>query len=310
MNNPLSASAALLGRTVLVTGTDTDVGKTYATAALAVAGWYAGRRRIAVYKPQQTGMRGEDPGDVHDVARLALAAGVPSAALTVAEGQRLTEPMAPPPAAAIDGVELLPLTAHVRKIVELQETHDLVLVEGSGGVLVELDGQRHTIADLAVAVQELAPQETADQGATQQREAAARRGDVREERAATPAIPGPASVSVSTVQGAADRDPSPGVRADTVEARRGATPVADRAPVSTVLVARPDLGTLNHTLLSLEALLHRGVHVAGVVLGSWPGDPDRLQESNRDYLADLPEIRGERIPLLGAVPRGWGASGE
>lgn len=284
MNNPLSASAALLGRTVPVTGTDTDVGKTYATAALAVAGWYAGRRRIAVYKPQQTGMRGEDPGDVHDVARLALAAGVPSAALTVAEGQRLTEPMAPPPAAAIDGVELLPLTAHVRKIVELQETHDLVLVEGSGGVLVELDGQRHTIADLAVAVQELAPQETADQGATQQREAAARRADVGKGRAGVTATPGPAPVATPATPGPAS--------------------------VSTVLVARPDLGTLNHTLLSLEALLHRGVHVAGVVLGSWPGDPDRLQESNRDYLADLPEIRGERIPLLGAVPRGWGASGE
>ena len=116
MKNPLNGIFLSLPRTVVVTGTDTDVGKTYATAALAVAGWYAGRRRIAVYKPQQTGMRGDDPGDVHDVARLARAAGVPSEALTIAEGQRLTEPMAPPPAAAIDGVELLPITAHVAKI--------------------------------------------------------------------------------------------------------------------------------------------------------------------------------------------------
>ena len=153
MNNPLNGISSSLPRTVVVPGTDTDVGKTYATAALAVAGWYAGRRRIAVYKPQQTGMRGDEPGDVHDVARLARAAGVPSEALTMAEGQRLTEPMAPPPAAAIDGVELLPLTAHVARILELQESHDLVLVEGSGGVLVELDEDRHTIADLAVALQ-------------------------------------------------------------------------------------------------------------------------------------------------------------
>ncbi|RKQ34964.1 dethiobiotin synthase [Kocuria tytonis] len=241
MNNPLDGIFESLGRTVLVTGTDTDVGKTYATAALAVAGWFAGRRRIAVYKPQQTGIRGDDPGDVHDVARLVRAAGVPSEALTTAEGQRLTEPMAPPPAAAIDGVELLSISTHVAKIVELQESHDLVLVEGSGGVLVELDGERHTIADLAAAVQSGLPAE----------------GDT-----------------------------------DTT--------------VRTVLVARPDLGTLNHTLLSLEALLHRGVRVAGVVLGSWPGDPDRLQVSNREYLADLPTIHGQRIPLLGAVPQGWG----
>lgn len=43
MTNPLSGIFPSLGRTVLVTGTDTDVGKSYATAALAVAGWYAGR---------------------------------------------------------------------------------------------------------------------------------------------------------------------------------------------------------------------------------------------------------------------------
>ena len=272
MNNPLSGSADLLGRTVLVTGTDTDAGKTYATAALAVAGWYAGRRRIAVYKPQQTGMHGDDPGDVHDVARLARAAGMPPAALTTMEGQRLTEPMAPPPAAAIDGVELLPISAHVAKILELQESHDLVLVEGSGGVLVELDGGRRTIADLAVALQGVAPQGSAGQWPVNQGPPPAHQADATDGRAGIPGTTGPSSVS-------------------------------------TVLVARPDLGTLNHTLLSLEALLHRGVHVAGVVLGSWPGEPDRVQESNREYMADLPAINDQRIPLLGAVPLGWGANG-
>ena len=230
--NPLAR--AVLSRITIVTGTDTDVGKTHATAALAVAAWSSGAQRIAVYKPQQTGVRGDDPGDVHDVARLARTAGVPTAALTVVEGQRLTEPMAPPPAAAIDGVDLLPITAHVERVMELQESHDLVLVEGSGGVLVELDGQRHTIADLA-------------------RELQGRAGD----------------------------------------------------EVGTVVVTRPDLGTLNHTLLTLEALHHRGVRVSGVVLGSWPAHPDPVQESNRDYLAALPDVGGRRIPLLGAVPAGW-----
>ncbi|MBX7558247.1 AAA family ATPase, partial [Streptomyces sp. tea 10] len=131
-HNPLAH--APLPRITIVTGTDTDVGKTYTTAALAVAAWSSGVQRIAVYKPQQTGVRGDDPGDVDDVARLAHTVGVPSAALTVAEGQRLTEPMAPPPAAAIDRVDLLSITAHVERVMELQESHDLVLVEGSGGV--------------------------------------------------------------------------------------------------------------------------------------------------------------------------------
>lgn len=231
-HNPLAH--APLPRITIVTGTDTDVGKTYTTAALAVAAWSSGVQRIAVYKPQQTGVRGDDPGDVDDVARLAHTVGVPSAALTVAEGQRLTEPMAPPPAAAIDGVDLLSITAHVERVMELQESHDLVLVEGSGGVLVELDGQQHTIADLA-----------------------------RE------------------LQGRAGED------------------------AGTVVVTRPDLGTLNHTLLTLEALHHRGVRVSGVVLGSWPAHPNPVQESNRDYLADLPDVSGHHIPLLGAVPAGW-----
>lgn len=276
--NPLGDLVASLGHAVVVTGTDTDVGKTYATAALVVSGWNAGRRRIAVYKPQQTGVRGGEPGDVDDVARLALAAGVPSSALTTAEGQRLTEPMAPPPAAAIDGVELLPLDAHVREILELQETHDLVIVEGSGGVLVELDGDRHTIADLAVALQE------ASAGSAASTE------------------PSGAATPYHAAAEASGRWGSPDTSEPASAAERGG------GTGSTVLVARPDLGTLNHTLLSLEALLHRDVEVAGVVLGSWPADPDRLATSNREYLADLPPVAGRRVPLLGAVPRGWGGA--
>ena len=58
-------------------------------------------------------------------------------------------------------------------------------------------------------------------------------------------------------------------------------------------------------MLTLEALHHRGVRVSGVVLGSWPAHPDPVQESNRDYLADLPDVSGHHIPLLGAVPAGW-----
>ncbi|NUO36316.1 MAG: AAA family ATPase, partial [Dermatophilaceae bacterium] len=66
----------------------------------------------------------------------------------------------------------------------------------------------------------------------------------------------------------------------------------------TVLVARSALGTLNHTMLTREALSHRVIQLLGVVIGAWPEAPDVIETTNRDYLAALPE------GLLGAVPLG------
>jgi len=63
-----------------------------------------------------------------------------------------------------------------------------------------------------------------------------------------------------------------------------------------VLVARPGLGTLNHTALTLEVLLARGLQVLGVVLGSWPVSPGSVHHSNRQALGSL------RVPLLGVLP--------
>jgi dethiobiotin synthetase len=83
----------------------------------------------------------------------------------------------------------------------------------------------------------------------------------------------------------------------------GAT-IADLARwlgAAVLVVARPGLGTLNHTALTLEAMAHRGVQVAGVVLGSWPTDPDLAMRSN---LRDLETIAAR--PLAGALPTGAG----
>jgi dethiobiotin synthetase len=66
------------------------------------------------------------------------------------------------------------------------------------------------------------------------------------------------------------------------------------APVLVVTAA--GLGTLNHTALTLEALAHRGLDLAGVVIGSWPQDPDLATRSN---VADL-EMLAAR-PLAGAL---------
>jgi len=63
-----------------------------------------------------------------------------------------------------------------------------------------------------------------------------------------------------------------------------------------VLVTRPALGTLNHTALTLEALQARDLQVIGVVLGSWPRNPDFVHHSNRQVLGTL------RVPFLGALP--------
>ena len=63
-----------------------------------------------------------------------------------------------------------------------------------------------------------------------------------------------------------------------------------------VIVAEPALGTLNHTALTLEALQSRKLHLAGVVLGSWPLEPDLACRTN---LKDLSSLIGE--PISGAM---------
>jgi 8-amino-7-oxononanoate synthase/dethiobiotin synthetase len=201
-----------LPRIILVTGTDTGVGKTVATAALAAA-LHSRGRTVAAYKPCQSGNKDGD-SDCSEVARLA-------APLTAEAGVALEEPLAPVQAAALDGVALPPLAAHAARIRQLAATHDHVLVEGAGGILVELDPDGGTLADLGALL---------DDG------------------------------------------------------------------TGFAVVARPSLGTLNHTGLTLEALARRGLAVAGVILGSWPEHPGPAEQGNRAAFAS------GAVPLLGALP--------
>lgn len=69
--------------------------------------------------------------------------------------------------------------------------------------------------------------------------------------------------------------------------------------VPAVLVTTAGLGTLNHTALSLEALDRRGVECAGVIIGSWPEQPDLASRTN---VADLELLIGG--PLAGVLPEG------
>jgi dethiobiotin synthetase len=54
-----------------------------------------------------------------------------------------------------------------------------------------------------------------------------------------------------------------------------------------VIAARPGLGTINHTLLTLESARLAGLDVAGVVLTPWPRHPGTIEASNRETIARL-----------------------
>jgi dethiobiotin synthetase len=74
--------------------------------------------------------------------------------------------------------------------------------------------------------------------------------------------------------------------------------LAQQLGLPLVIAAGPGLGTINHTLLTLEAARAAGLSVAGVVLTPWPGDPGRIELSNRDTLALLGEVPVATLPRI------------
>ncbi|GAA2812738.1 dethiobiotin synthase [Streptomyces showdoensis] len=202
---------------IVVTGTGTEIGKTIVTAATAALATAAGRS-VAVLKPAQTGVAPGEAGDVDEVLRL-------SGAATGEELARFPEPLAPNTAARRAGMAPVGPAEVAEAARKLAEEHDLVLVEGAGGLLVRFDEEGGTLADAARLL---------------------------------------------------------------------------GAPV--LVVATAGLGTLNSAALTAEALRARGIEQLGVVVGSWPGEPDLAARCN---LADLPAVSD--APLLGAVPAGAGA---
>ena len=202
---------------LFVTGTGTGVGKTVVTAAVAALALDRGGR-CAVVKPAQTGVATGEPGDLADVTRLA---GVSE----VVELVRYPDSLSPAAAARLS--RLAPLDPVVLYDAVLRLDHDLVLVEGAGGLLVRFDEDGTTLADLARGLH-----------------------------------------------------------------------------AAVLVVVGAGLGTLNHTALTLEAMAHRGLDLAGLVLGSWPADPGLAERSN---VRDLETLAAR--PLLGAVPEGSGSLG-
>lgn len=200
---------------LVVTGTGTGVGKTIATAVLASHARQLGID-VAVCKPVQTGT---DAGD-DDLAEVGRLAGV-TELVGVA---RYPQPMAPAAAAEQAGRALPSRDEVLDHIRGVDRPGRLTLVEGAGGLLVELADAGVTLRDLAVDL---------------------------------------------------------------------------RAPALVVVSA--DLGTLNHTALTLEALAAQAVPCRGLVIGSWPARPGPVQTSNRSALARL-------APVRAVVPAGASAT--
>jgi dethiobiotin synthetase len=124
---------------LIVTGTGTDVGKTVVTAALAACA----TGTVAVVKLAQTGVAPGEPGDLAEITRL-------SGCRDVHEFARYPDPLSPHHAAIMSDLPALNQGEAVLRIADLENSHDLVIVEGAGGLLVPYDILGWTIFDLGI----------------------------------------------------------------------------------------------------------------------------------------------------------------
>jgi dethiobiotin synthetase len=73
-----------------------------------------------------------------------------------------------------------------------------------------------------------------------------------------------------------------------------------------VIVASPGLGTINHTLLTLESARAAGLQVTAVVLNPWPEEPTKIERDNRKTIGELGDTRVETLPHLDlSDPSSW-----
>lgn len=196
-------------RGVFVTATDTGAGKTAVTAGIAAL--LRGRGvDVGVFKPVSS-------GGTADARLLSKAAGVTDA-LELVNPVRLEAPLSPNVAAELEGRQI-PLEPIDDAYSRLKRLHDIVLVEGVGGLLVPIR-EDFLVADLA-----------------------------------------------------------------------------RRLDLPLLVVARAALGTINHTMLTLEAADRRNQEVIGVVYNtSGPGDP-RAARTSPEVISRLSGVRS-----LGIVP--------
>jgi dethiobiotin synthetase len=203
---------------LLITGTDTGIGKTIVAGA--IADWFRRRGfRVGVLKPAATGCVRRREGLVSEDAEFLAHCADTRFSLDVVCPQRFVEPLAPAIAAERAGTHL-DWEAIRRSIDSISQESDVLIVEGVGGLMVPMD-PKHTFLDVA---------------------------------------------------------------------RWLAAP--------TLIVARPALGTINHTLLTIDALRRAEVDVAGVVINRYPTDtPPAAEETNPRAIE-----RWGKVKVLTIVP--------
>jgi dethiobiotin synthetase len=91
-----------------------------------------------------------------------------------------------------------------------------------------------------------------------------------------------------------------------VELAQGGVTLRDLAAdldAAVLVVATAELGTLNHTALTVESLVAHKLFCAGLVIGNWPRQPGVVETTNRSALARLAPLKA---PLRAALPAGAG----
>ncbi len=203
---------------LLVTGTDTGIGKTVVAAA--IGDWFRRQgMRVGVSKPAATGCVRRREGLVSEDAEFLAHCADARFPLDLICPQCYAEPLAPAVAAERAG-RPLDWEAIDRSLRAISSASDVIVVEGVGGLMTPMDA-RHTLADLAVWL-----------------------------------------------------------------------------GLPAVVVARPGLGTINHTLLTVDALRRLGVPVAGVIINRYPAENASIAEET-----NLRSIeRWGKVPVLCVVP--------
>ena len=196
-----------MSQTFFVTGTGTDIGKTYVTALLAE---YTTKRGFstAVMKPAQTGMTDPRKGDLGKVKE--AAPGILDLPMELACPYCLEFESSPHLAAELAGIEIdLRKIAKAYAEIKSRFNPDVILLESAGGVYVPLN-QREIMADI-------------------------------------PAMLG----------------------------------------IPAIIVADAALGTINHTVLTINELRRRDVEVRGVIVNRMPSEPGILIRDNLKMIEKL-----------------------
>lgn len=203
---------------IVVTGTDTGVGKTLVAGA--IGRWFRMRGfRVSALKPCATGCVRRREGLVSEDAEFLAHTADVRFPLHIICPQCYAEPLAPAVAAERAG-KPLDWEAIDRSVALMAAQSDVMIVEGVGGLMVPMDS-RHTFRDVALWL---------------------------------------------------------------------------GAP--TVVVARPALGTINHTLLTVEGLRLAKIPVSGVVINRYPAENASVAEESNPRSIE----RWGKVPVLCVVP--------